>query len=275
MPKITYDITRGFVGADVARLQKLLNDELAAGLVVDGDYGGKTFDAVKRFEAANGLPETGKCAGATLTKARDRGFAAVEFDVNASNSGTAFPPQPGGLSSPSAGTTASMFGTFTFQAEPTPRDPEHIKILDDFVARNIVTITVPQLVGIPVDLRPANVVLSNGKVNCHRLAQGKILALFAAWESAGLINRILTWDGAFNARLKRGATRPTLANLSNHSFGSTFDINAGLNPQRRTPVLMGKRGCVRELVNIAARHDFFWGGFFGKVDGMHFEVARL
>jgi peptidoglycan hydrolase-like protein with peptidoglycan-binding domain len=273
MPKITYDITQGFVGADVARLQKLLNDELAAGLVVDGDYGDETFKAVKRFEAANGLPETGLCAGATLTKARDRGFEAVEFDVNTSNEGTAFPRRPANLPQPTAAITRSMFGSFRFAPAPMPGNPENIRILDDFVARNIVTITVPQLVGVPI---PGNAELSKGRVTCHRLAQGKILALFAAWESAGLINRILTWDGSFNPRLVRGKTVAIAANLSNHSFGATFDINAQLNPRGHVPALMGKRGCVRELVDIAAQHDLFWGGFFEhKADGMHFEVARL
>ena len=274
MPKTTYDILRGFVGADVVRLQNFLNHELQAGLVADGVYGGGTFDAVKRFEQANGLAATGQCAGATLAKARDRGFDAVVFDVTAGNSGAAFPGRPANLPQPTAAITASMFGSFPFERDPLPNNPENIRILNDWQARNIITITVPQLVGVPVIL-PNRVVLSQGKVNCHRLAQGKILALFEAWESAGLANRILTWDGGFSARLKRRARVPIPANLSNHSFGATFDINAQLNPQGKVPVLMGKRGCVRELVDIAARHGLYWGGFFGRADGMHFEVARL
>ena len=36
-------------------------------------------------------------------------------------------------------------------------------------------------------------------------------------------------------------------------------------------------GCVFELVSIAHDHGFFWGGHFNapRVDGMHFEVAKI
>jgi D-alanyl-D-alanine carboxypeptidase len=29
---------------------------------------------------------------------------------------------------------------------------------------------------------------------------------------------------------------------------------------------------VRELVEIAYQHGFYWGGHFSPLDGMHFEV---
>jgi hypothetical protein len=278
MTKVTYDIVRGFIGADVARLQTLLNDNVDAGLVVDGVYGGGTFGAVKTFQQQHGLGVTGQCAGDTLKKARDLGFDAVEFDVVAGNSGAAFPrrPNPAVLPQPTAAITAGLFGTFAFAHAPMPKNPENIRILDDWQARNIVTITVPQLVGVPIQVDQGHAILSRGKVNCHKLAKDKILALFAAWADAGLANRILTWDGGFNARLKRGRKVAIPANLSNHSFGATFDINASLNPMGNTPVLMGGRGCVRELVGIANDLGFYWGGHFGQPpDGMHFEVSRL
>jgi peptidoglycan hydrolase-like protein with peptidoglycan-binding domain len=278
MAKVTYDIVRGFIGADVTRLQTLLNDNSNAGLVIDGVYGAGTFNAVKAFEQQHGLAVTGKCAGSTLRKARDLGFDAVEFEVDATNSGAAFPRRPGPavLPQPTAAITASMFGTFPFARAPLPGNPENIRILNDWATRNIVTITVPQLVGVPIQLGQGHATLSKGKVNCHMLAKDKILALFKAWGDAGLATRILTWDGGFNARLKRGRTVAIPANLSNHSFGATFDINAGLNPMGNIPVLMGGRGCVRELVGIANDLGFYWGGHFGQPpDGMHFEVAKL
>jgi peptidoglycan hydrolase-like protein with peptidoglycan-binding domain len=278
MTKITYDIVRGFIGADVVRLQKLLNETANAGLVVDGVYGGGTLGAVKTFEQQNGLALTGQCAGATLKKARDLGLEAVEFEVNAGNSSTAFPsrPSPAALPQPTATISAGLFGTFPFVREPVQGNPENIRILNDWVARNIVTVTVPQLVGVPIPIDQAHAVLSRGKVSCHKLVKDKIPALFEAWAEAGLINRILTFDGSFAARLKRGRKTATLANLSNHSFGATFDINAGLNPMGHTPALMGSRGCVRELVAIANGLGFYWGGHFGQpADGMHFEVSKL
>lgn len=278
MRKTTYNIVRGFIGSDVVRLQKLLNQDINAGLALDGVYGGGTFAAVKNFEQKHGLAITGQCGGATLKTARDLGFEAVEFEVNAGNNSAAFPkrPGPGGLPQPTATMSAALFGTFPFVREPVAGNPEHIRILNDWVARNIVTVVVPQLVGVPIPTGQAAAVPSKGKINCHKLVKDKVPALFNAWEQAGLIDRILTFDGSFEARLKRGRTIATLANLSNHSFGATFDINAGLNPMGHTPALMGSRGCLRELVAIANDMGFYWGGHFGQPpDGMHFEVSKL
>jgi hypothetical protein len=40
--------------------------------------------------------------------------------------------------------------------------------------------------------------------------------------------------------------------------------------------LVGEKGSVRELVPIANRWGFYWGGHYnGRPDGMHFEVAFL
>jgi hypothetical protein len=63
--------------------------------------------------------------------------------------------------------------------------------------------------------------------------------------------------------------------LSNHAFGSAFDINAGQNGLGRIPAAVGAYGSVRELVPIAHRFGFYWGGHFSRADGMHFEVAKL
>ncbi|MBP0649891.1 M15 family metallopeptidase, partial [Mycobacterium tuberculosis] len=55
-----------------------------------------------------------------------------------------------------------------------------------------------------------------------------------------------------------------------------FDINAEWNPLGVEPAAMGAKGCVRELVPIANRFGFYWGGHFStRADGMHFEVAKL
>ena len=60
--------------------------------------------------------------------------------------------------------------------------------------------------------------------------------------------------------------------LSNHAFGTAFDINVQWNPLEALP---GRTGCVFELVPMAHRHGFYWGGHFSRRDGMHFEVARV
>jgi hypothetical protein len=106
----------------------------------------------------------------------------------------------------------------------------------------------------------------------HKLAAAQLTGLWTDWDNAGLLNRILTFDGAFVARFIRGST----TTLSNHAFGTAFDINAAENPLGARPALVGQRGSTRELVSIANKWGFYWGGHFGsRPDGMHFEIAFL
>jgi peptidoglycan hydrolase-like protein with peptidoglycan-binding domain len=283
MPVVTYDITRGMLGADVARLQKTLNDTQNETLTADGVYGVMTFDAIKRLQARFGLPVNGQCAGDTLKKVRDLGYPALEFNVDNDNKDKNWPKKPSSskLRSPDSETSQEMFGTFSFQHTPTPDNPQKIRIQGNWVANNIVTVTVPQLIGVPVPINDAHAIPSDGKVQCHKKAKDKILALYAAWDQAGLTPKILTWYGCFNARLKRNTINPVPANLSNHSWGAAFDINAKQNWIGELPAVMGARGCVREFVSIAIDMGVYWGGHFGsaetinKRDGMHFEIAEL
>ena len=52
------------------------------------------------------------------------------------------------------------------------------------------------------------------------------------------------------------------AALSNHAWGTAFDINAKWNPFTHIPALVGSTGSVRELVKIANDFGFYWGGHF-------------
>ena len=69
--------------------------------------------------------------------------------------------------------------------------------------------------------------------------------------------------------------RGSTTTLSNHSFGSAFDINVAWNERGHRPALVGEKGSVRELVPITHQWGFWWGGHFSTPDGMHFEVAVL
>ncbi len=107
----------------------------------------------------------------------------------------------------------------------------------------------------------------------HHLAANQIRRLFQAWEDAGLVHHIRTFSGAFNARfIGKSHT------LSNHAFGAAFDINEQWNEQPAVSAATGRTGSVRELVPIANRLGFYWGGHYtnqSKIDGMHFEVVDL
>jgi hypothetical protein len=63
--------------------------------------------------------------------------------------------------------------------------------------------------------------------------------------------------------------------LSNHAFGTAFDINVNWNRLGTIPALVGQKGSVRELVQIANNNGFYWGGHFTRKDGMHFEIAKI
>lgn len=69
-----------------------------------------------------------------------------------------------------------------------------------------------------------------------------------------LIRLVLTYAGSFDPRFIRGST----TTLSNHAFGSAFDINAEWNPLGHTPAPKGTEGSVRELVPIAHEYGFYW-----------------
>lgn len=140
-----------------------------------------------------------------------------------------------------------------------------IRILGDWVAENIVTVTVPQL----KDLPTYGGALS-GRVQWHRRAVDQLMGFWQSVEDAGLLSLARHWGGSFVPRRVRGST-----SLSPHSWGMAFDLNAAWNPYNQAPAARGKPGSVVELVPIGEAWGFAWGGWFTKhPDGMHFEVYK-
>jgi soluble lytic murein transglycosylase-like protein len=182
------------------------------------------------------------------------------FDV----SSPGFPPRPAFRAIISDDDRRQLFGTFRFAHEPVAGNPENIRILGDWEAKNIVKVDIPlkRFLGKPGPL----------SMRFHVKAKDQLVALWLAWEKAGLLGQILTYHGAFVPRFQRKST----TKLSNHAFGTAFDINAGQNGLGVEPAEIGEKGCVRELVPLANEHGFYWGGHFNtRPDGMHFEVAKL
>ena len=182
-------------------------------------------------------------------------------------------PRPGPTSLPRpisilwSGTTPArgVFGRFAFVSAPLPDNPENISITDGWDRDNIVRVLIPELIGV-------NGAPRSGSIQFHKLAAAQLAALWQDWRGAGLLERVLSFEGSFVPRFIRGS-RTT---LSNHAFGSAFDINAKFNPLGAVPALLGHEGAVRELVSIANDHGFYWGGHFqNRPDGMHFEIAQV
>ena len=254
----------GLTGPDVKRWEIFLVGQGFDPGPVDGVFDSLAETATREFQTKHRLDIDGKVGNETLGKAMTLGFEMVRDDETDRFSAN-FPPPP--AFPPLSGTLARqrVFGKFDFVHKPKPNNKENIEILGTWERDNIVRVALPQLVG--VKGAPAD-----GGMRFHRLAAKQLQALFKAWEKAKLLDRIVTYDGAFVPRFIRGSTTA----LSNHAFGSAFDLNAALNPLGAQPALVGQKGSLRELVKLANDHGFYWGGHFqSRRDGMHFEVAEL
>jgi hypothetical protein len=236
-----------------------LNPGTPDGRIARPSQRSRTFAAITAFEGSylsvcNGLIEPG---GATFRRLNE---VAESLHVVPD---AAFPPHPS-FSSPGSAQRAEMFGTFQYEAAPTADNPEAIRILGNWERENIVRVPLPQLSQVTGG--------RHRSMQFHRLARQQLIDLWQDWETAGLLDRILSYNGSFVPRFIRGST----TRLSNHAFGSAFDINARWNPLRRIPPAIGEEGCVRDLVPTANRHGFYWGGHYNsRPDGMHFEIALL
>ena len=178
------------------------------------------------------------------------------------------------------------FTCFKFLQKPLAQRPDAEAIvikgscdgsLSDWTADKIIEIEMPQL---------RFAVGYGGAFRTHRKAAPLFQALFAAWEAADLLHLIRTYEGCFVARYKRRQApagtgghglkeSSAVPALSNHSFGSAFDINYIDNQLGSVPAFCGQRGATRELVEAANKLGIYWGGHFGTQDGMHFEISTL
>ena len=269
---MAYSLGVATVGNDVRRLQEYLNRDLTASLLADGAYGGNTKMEVMRFRQRFGLPAAAVFDESCAAISRPRGYHFPDFDPDPAKKALSWPGRRVGLTSPPAELMQTKCGTIVFVHDPIPKNAEHIRITNNFVSENIIEVDIPQLRDCVVIL-DHGVAKSDGRIQFHRNHANRLAKLFADWEAAGLLDRILSFDGSFNARLKRGKKGNDLKNLSNHSWGTAIDLNASWNQRTHIPAQMADRGCIRELVAIGQDNGFYWGGHFTTMDGMHFEVA--
>lgn len=254
----------GSIGTEVSQWQTFLLGQGHYEGVVDGHFGPVTEKSTKLFQRASGCrPDDGVVGRKTYAKAMERGYGNVYDDDN--KHGPGWPPRPDDLMPSSAARREKMFGKFKYKHVPTPRNRENIEMLDNWAKENIIRVHIPQLENVDNKPRDCNVWF-------HKKAAKQLQNLWAAWEEAGLLHLVLTWNGSYVPRLVRGSNKT----LSSHSHGSAFDINAQWNRIGAEPALVGREGSVRELVPLAKEHGFWFGGWFrGRPDGMHFEVSKI
>jgi len=264
IPTVLAALRAGAVGARVYMWQSFLRGRDFDPGPVDGQFGDKTRAATIAYQTKYRLAPDGVVGQQTLLKAVSQGFELAQQPRD-DEKGSNFPPPPAFSPLTTNQERAQVFGTFDFVPAPTESDKEAVRILGSWERQNIVKVTVPQIQGVQG---------ARGRdyMWFHRLGAGQLQALWSAWGAAGLLKRVLTYEGSFNARFVRGST----TTLSNHAFGSGFDINYRWNRLGHIPALVGERGSVRELVSLANDHGFYWGGHWqGRKDGMHFELAYV
>lgn len=255
-------LRRGSEGEEVRRWQRFLIGQGLLESAADGVFGPVTERATRTFQRRAKIDVEGIVGPMTYAAALQRGFDVDFTDPLGGEDGGDWPPRPDFLPLVANADRAALFGEFSY--EPVGPDTDGIRILGGWQKANIQHVTVPRLIG--VKGAPAT-----GRISVHRLVIEQTRALFQGWQDAGLADLILTWEGSFAPRFVRGSR----TNLSNHAWGTGFDMNYQWNRLATVPALRGEKGSVRELVPIAQDHGFYWGGHFSRHDGMHFEVAQL
>jgi len=273
-------LREGDEGPWVERLQHLLSVE-GYYLIADGDFGPKTDYQVRCFQANENLDVDGVVGEMTWAALEDAHKAQPGDDVEEHGWAVKPPPDPPQAPArpdfePIRGNVGrhEVFGYFKYAPAPTPGNPESIRFLDDWPDKNIITVEIPQLKlikGVAHESRMVGYGPKSGMVSCHHLVATQMRGLWQAWEDHGLLHLVLTWAGLWAPRF----IRRSRSVLSNHCFGTAFDINAPWNGFGQEPAGYQERGCVWDLVELAHEHGFYWGGHFQRKDGMHFEVAKV
>ena len=227
----------------------------------DGLFDEDTKTATQLFQSRYNLEPDGIVGNKTLGAAMLQGFEVVSDPMSDKYSPN-WPPPPPKLKPLTSNTQRSeIFGKFNYKSNPLPKNPENIEITDNWAKTNIVKVSIPQLIKIK----------GSDTVYFHKKAKKQLEKIWQDWENAGLLHLVLTWEGSYVPRFVRGSRTV----LSNHAFGSAFDINLAWNRLGTMPALAGRKGSVRELVEIANKNGFYWGGHFKRQDGMHFEIAEI
>lgn len=168
----------------------------------------------------------------------------------------------------------ALFGKIPFKAQPTDANPERVIVPISWSLSNMGEVMIPQLATLGV----------RHSVTFHYKVKKQAAALWAEWERLGLLSNVNAWNGSWVSRFKRQngsvedrKARSRLlgeADLSNHAWGTAFDINAATYPlgTPRAKVSVG----YLELVPVAEAFGFAWGGnFHSRPDPMHFEAYKV
>jgi hypothetical protein len=263
-------LKKGSKGSQVKKWQLFLIGQNLLNDIADGDFGTKTQNATIEFQKNNQIEQDGRVGNNTLGVAMLLGFDVVKDD-DEGEQGPNWPSEPD--FPPLVGTAERqrVFGKFSYKSIGNGE----IEILGTWEEDNIIKVEIPQLVIVRNRITREEdkaLIPKDGKIRFHKLAAEQLQSLWDTWEKKGLLDLVINYAGSFVPRFIRGSN----TTLSNHAFGTAFDINAAWNGLGCVPALVGETGSVRELVPHANKLGFYWGGHFtSRKDGMHFEVAKV
>ena len=229
---------------------------------IDDDFGNATLIATKQFQKKYDLTDDGIVGNSTYKKAVELGFNQQQVIISVTDNSNV-PPKPNFSPITGNATREKLFGKFAYKPTPSKQNPEGIVITDDWAKKNIIKVNLPALA-----------LATNGTYKSmmwHKECEYQLVKLFERLQKEKLHTKILSYAGAFYPRFIRGSR----TQLSNHSWGTAFDINVPYNGLGKVPAMIGQTGCVRELVPIANECGFYWGGHFSRKDGMHFEIGKI
>jgi peptidoglycan hydrolase-like protein with peptidoglycan-binding domain len=256
-------LQQGSTGPDVQMWQNYLAGEGFYWLTVNGNFDDDTVQATRDWQRLHGLESSGSVDRFSYGKAIQDGLPVID-DPSGSETGPNWPSAT--ISSISYTQREAIFGKLPYTPQSTTACPEGIVIAPTWIQAHMEQVHIPQL---------AKVRGKDSAVWINNKIVSQFKSLWQAWDDAGFLNLVLTFDGAWAPRFVRGSR----TYLSAHSWGSAFDINATWNALGKTPALVGTKGSVRKLVSIANDFGWYWGGHWGppygngRSDGMHFEVS--
>lgn len=249
---MTVLLKRDDISDDVALWQAYISGRTPySNIEINSRFDEQTSIETREFQATFGLDQTGIVDDVTLSTALKNGFVGFQYVSS------------GKINCLSNQERIDLFGQFKYVPSPSKNNPESIAIDPDWVQHNITTINIPQLIG--------KVGCKSGNVIIHKRCVKQFMSFFDKVEKAKLLSKILTFDGSWVPRYVRGSK----TYLSNHSWGTAFDINAQYNKMGSVPTSIDQKGSVIDLVPIAENCGFGWGGYMKIPDGMHFEIVKL
>jgi len=254
----------GSAGIDVEKWQIFLRGRKKNScVVVLGNFDQITHDETREFQLKYKLKDDGVVGPTTMSTALKLGYNTMS-DSSVDEYGPNWPARPS-VKSLTFQDRVKVFGNFSYIPSPTPSNPEAITITDNWAKNNIAAVEVKQL-------RSVKGSPTSCRIQIHESIEKQIVQLFNTWEEACLSEQLKSWGGSWVPRFIRGSR----TSLSNHAWGTAFDINVKWNMLGTVPALKGKEGSVRELVEIAFDHGFYWGGWYPhRPDGMHFEAYKI